>query len=73
MKRKGSHELIRNPMTWENNHDGTFLDSSSFVSNSSMKSSQISSSSDSDKGEFVDDEDIDKVLMRNFKFVRRNS
>mmetsp|Transcript_25225 Transcript_25225/g.24991 ORF Transcript_25225/g.24991 Transcript_25225/m.24991 type:complete len:232 (-) Transcript_25225:339-1034(-) len=44
------------------------------MSDSSLKSSKISSSSESSEdGDFVDDEDINKVLMKNFKLVRRNS
>ncbi|CAI2387593.1 unnamed protein product [Moneuplotes crassus] len=74
IKRRGSYHQIRNPMHWNKGQDCTFIESSSFMSDSSLKSSKISSSFESSEdGDFVDDEDINKVLMKNFKLVRRNS
>lgn len=58
-------------MEWDSKNDQNFAESSSFCTNSSKASSKISSSSD--EGEYIDEEDIDKILMKNFKFVRRNS
>lgn len=61
-KRKGSFEIIRNHFDWNLTKKEDFCDSSSYWS-------QFSES----QSETIDEEEVDIMLMKKFKLVRRNS